>query len=203
MIRGSTEGLPHGPRDTAEVSALEQTDPESATKPDAGPDDARFRRRADLDRVRALTDLHEGRAPVPVLDDAGIALVLRQAHRIAIIGASSRPARPSHGVMASLLRSGYDVVPVNPLEEEVLGRRCYPDLASAVAAEGPADIVDVFRNADACPGHAREAVAVGAGCLWLQVGIVSWEAARIAADAGIPVVMDRCTSIEVGRLQRR
>jgi len=201
MIRGSTEGLPHGPRDTAEVPTLEQTDPESATKPDAGPDDARDRRRADLDRVRALVDLQEGRAPVPVLDDAGIALVLRQARRIAVIGASSRPARPSHGVMASLLRSGYDVVPVNPREGEVLGRRCYPDLAAAVAAEGPVDIVDVFRNADACPGHAREAAAAGAGCLWLQLGIVSWEAGRIAADAGIAVVMDRCTSIEVSRLR--
>ena len=65
------------------------------------------------------------------------------------------------------------------------------------------DIVDVFRTAEACPGHAREAVAVGAGCLWLQLGIASWEAARIAADAGIPVVMDRCTSIEVNRLRRR
>jgi predicted CoA-binding protein len=62
--------------------------------------------------------------------------------------------------------------------------------------------VDVFRNAAACPEHAREAVAVGAGCLWLQLGIVSWEAARIAAEGGVPVVMDRCTSIEVGRLRR-
>ncbi len=172
-------------------------------EPDPGRDDGLDRKRADLDRVRALVDLHEGRAPVPVLDDAGIALVLRQARRIAMVGASSRPARPSHGVMASLLRSGYEVVPVNPLEGEVLGRRCYPDLAAAVAAEGPVDIVDVFRHADACPQHALEAVAVGAGCLWLQLGIASWEAARIATDAGIPVVMDRCTSIEVGRLRGR
>jgi hypothetical protein len=63
--------------------------------------------------------------------------------------------------------------------------------------------VDVFRNAAACPVHAREAVVVGAGCLWLQQGIVSWEAARIAAEAGIPVVMDRCTAIEIRRLPRR
>ena len=168
-----------------------------------GPDEVQDPRRAELDRVRALLDLHEGRAPVPILDDAGIAAVLERARRIVVIGASSRPTRPSHGVMVSLLRSGYDVVPVNPRETEVLGRRCYPDLATAVAAEGPADIVDVFRHAEACPGHAREAAAVGAGCLWLQLGIVSWEAGRIAADAGIPVVMDRCTSIEVGRLRRR
>jgi predicted CoA-binding protein len=182
---------------------LDQTDPGPTTESDAGSDDVDDRRRADLDRVRALVDLHEGRAPFPVLDDAGIAEVLERARRIVVIGASSRPARPSHGVMAALLRSGYDVVPVNPRETEVLGRPCYPDLAAAVAAEGPVDIVDVFRNAEACPDHAREAVAVGAGCLWLQLGIASWEAGRIAVAAGMPVVMDRCTSIEVNRLRRR
>ena len=64
------------------------------------------------------------------------------------------------------------------------------------------DIVDVFRNAEACPEHAREAVSVNAGCLWLQLGIVSWEAARIAHAGGIPVVMDRCTAIEVSRIGR-
>lgn len=163
----------------------------------------RERHRADRDRVRAMLDLDEGRGPEPVLDDTGIAAVLARAHRIAVVGASSRPFRPSHGVMATLIRAGYDVVPVSPRESEVLGRRCYPDLVSAVAAEGPVDIVDVFRNADACPEHAREAVAVGAGCLWLQLGIVSWEAARIAAEGGVPVVMDRCTAIELDRLPRR
>ena len=161
----------------------------------------RARRAADRERVRALIDLQEGRAPVAVLDGAGIADVLRRARRIAVVGASSRASRPSYGVMGMLLRAGYDVVPVSPHETEVLGRRCYPDLAAAVAAEGPVDIVDVFRRAEACPEHAREAVAVGAGCLWLQLGIVSWEAARIAAEADIPVVMDRCTSIEVSRLR--
>ncbi len=188
---------------------MDRTDPEHPVEPEHPPepdrprDDGQDGGRADLDRVRALIDLHEGRAPVQILDDRAIAAVLGQARRIAVIGASSRPDRPSHGVMASLLRAGYHVVPVNPRESEVLGHRCYPDLAVAVAAEGPVDIVDVFRTADACPQHAREAVAVGAGCLWLQLGIVSWEAGRIAADAGIAVVMDRCTSIEVGRLRRR
>lgn len=159
-------------------------------------------RRAERERVRAILDLQEGRGSVPLLDDAGIADVLRRARRIALVGASSKESRPSHGVMAALLASGYDVVPVSPREAEVLGRPCYPDLASAVAAEGPVDIVDVFRNAEACPAHAREAVAVGAGCLWLQLGVVSWEAARIAHAAGIPVVMDRCTAIEVSRIRR-
>ncbi len=70
------------------------------------------------------------------------------------------------------------------------------------AAQGPIDIVDVFRRPDATPGVAEEAVAVGAGALWLQLGIVNWEAARIAHDGGLSVVMDRCTAIEVGRVPR-
>jgi uncharacterized protein len=186
MIRRSPWFVPHGPFDWQPRSTVERPD-----------------QRADLDRVRDLLDLHEGRGPVDLLDDAGIAEILTAARRIAVIGASSRPTRPSNDVMAALLRHGYDVVPVNPRETQVLGRRCYPDLATAVAEEGPVDIVDVFRNAQACPAHAREAVAVGAGCLWLQLGIVSWESARIAAVAGIPVVMDRCTAIEIRRLPRR
>jgi predicted CoA-binding protein len=178
----------------------------AASRRSAGTDaepDVRAADRLERDRLRAMVDLHEGRAPVPLLDQEGIDRILATARRIAVVGASSRASRPSHGVMATLLRAGYDVVPVSPRETEVLGRPCYPDLASAVAAEGPVDIVDVFRNPEACPAHAREAVEARAGCLWLQLGIVSWEAARIAAEAGIPVVMDRCTAIELRRLPRR
>jgi predicted CoA-binding protein len=104
--------------------------------------------------------------------------------------------------MQYLLGAGYDCVPVSPRYREVAGRTCYPTLAEAVAAEGPVDIVDVFRRAELCPDHAAEAVAVGARCLWLQLGIVSWEAAAIAHDGGLAVVMDRCTEIEHGRLMR-
>ena len=147
-------------------------------------------------------DLHEGRAPVRVLDDAGIAAVLLRARRIAVIGVSSRPARPSHGVMASLLRSGYEVVPVNPRESEVLGRACYPISRPPWRLRAPWHRGRVPTILEACPGHAREAVAVGAGCLWLQLEIVSWEAGQIATATGIPVVMDRCTSVEVARLRR-
>ena len=102
--------------------------------------------------------------------------------------------------MRFLINAGYDVVPVHPREREIEGRPCYPTLGDAVAATGPVDIVDVFRRADACPEHAREAVEVGARCLWLQLGIVSAEAARIAAAGGPSVVMDRCTKIEYARL---
>jgi predicted CoA-binding protein len=117
-----------------------------------------------------------------------------------VVGASSKPHRASNGVLRVLVRSGYDVVPVHPNEKVVEGLECYRTLGDAVAATGPVDIVDVFRRAEFCPGHAREAVAVGARCLWLQLGIVSAEAARIARAGGLAVVMDRCTQIERGRL---
>ena len=159
-------------------------------------------RRADLERVRDLVDVAEGRSPVPLLDDAGIASLLATSRRIAVIGASSRPGRPSLGVMRTLLDAGYELVPVNPNERSVLGMDAYPDLASAVAATGPVDIVDVFRRAELCMPHAREAVAAGARCLWLQLGIVNVEAALIAHAAGLSVVMDRCTAIEVRRVGR-
>ena len=137
-----------------------------------------------------------------VLDDAGIADVLASARRIAVIGASSNPWRPSEGVFRTMLAAGYDCVPVNPNETEVAGRTAYRTLAEAVEATGPFDIVDVFRRSELCAEHAREAVAAGASCLWLQLGVVSWEAARIAVEGGLSVVMDRCTAIEIGRLRR-
>jgi hypothetical protein len=156
--------------------------------------------REDRDQARAFLDLEEGRGPAPVLDEAGAIDVLRQARRIAVVGASSKPYRASNGVMRTLMRAGYDCVPIHPNEGVVNGLQVYPTLDAAVAATGPFDIVDVFRRAEFCPEHAREAVRTGAGCLWLQLGIVSWEAAEIAHAAGLAVVMDRCTQIELGKI---
>ena len=153
-------------------------------------------------RTIAYLDLHEGRGPIPVLDDAGIRELLASARRIAVIGASDDPGRPSHDVFRHLRASGFDCVPVNPNVASVAGVPAYPTLLDAVAATGPVDIVDVFRRADRCAPHAREAVAVGARCLWLQLGIVDWESATIAHDAGLSVVMDRCLSVEWRRLGR-
>lgn len=147
-----------------------------------------------------MLDLQEGRLPVPLLDSDGVADLLRSSRRIAVIGASPRPARPSNDILRYLLGAGYQVVPVHPNWREVEGLTCYPTLAEAVAATGPVDIVDVFRRAEACPEHAREAVAAGARCLWLQLGIVSVEAARIAAEGGVQVVMDRCIKVDHRRL---
>jgi predicted CoA-binding protein len=118
--------------------------------------------------------------------------ILRETKSIALVGASPDPDRPSHGVMAYLLRAGYRVVPVNPLAGEVLGQRC---LSSLAELEEPVDLVDVFRRAEHCGEVAREAVAAGAGALWLQLGIASAEARQVAEEAGIDYVENACTAV--------
>ena len=119
--------------------------------------------------------------------------ILRDARTIALVGASPRPSRPSHGVMSYLLEHGYRVIPVRPRDcDEVLGVPC---VASLAEIEEPVDLVDVFRRPEFCAEVAREAVAAGAGALWLQLGIVSPEARRIAVDAGLDYVEDLCTAI--------
>jgi predicted CoA-binding protein len=140
---------------------------------------------------------------VAVLGDAGIADVLRATRRIAVLGASSDPGRPSFGVFRYLVHQGFECIPVNPNERHILGIDAYRSLAEAVEATGPFDMVDVFRRSELCVPHAHEAVAAGAHCLWLQLGVVNWEAARIAADGGLSVVMDRCTAIEWRRVAAR
>lgn len=129
--------------------------------------------------------------------------MLRATQRIAVIGASSNRARPSYAVFRYLIQQGFECVPVNPNERDVLGVPAFRTLADAVAATGPFEMVDVFRRSELCVPHAHEAVAAGARCLWLQQGVVNWEAARIAHDAGLEVVMDRCTAIEWRRLGGR
>ncbi len=131
------------------------------------------------------------------MDDADIARALRACRRFAVVGASPDPWRPSHGVTRTLLAAGYECVPVNPNAEEVLGMRCWASLEAAVSGVGRVDIVDVFRRPEHAPSIARSAVAVGARVLWLQLGVVNWEAAEIASAAGLDVVMDRCTAIEL------
>lgn len=102
-----------------------------------------------------------------------------------------------------LVGLGLDCVPINPNEHEVLGVPVYASLGEAVEATGPFDMIDVFRRSELCVPHAQEAVAAGAHVLWLQLGVVDWEAARIARDGGLDVVMDRCTAIEWRRIGGR
>jgi predicted CoA-binding protein len=162
-------------------------------------DDSSARRRERNQWTAELLDLEAGRIGFPVLDRPQIRALLDSKPRIAIIGASPNPTRPSHGVMLDLLGLGFDLVPINPTAEEINGLRCYPTLGEAVAATGEVDIVDVFRLPPACPEHAREAVAVGAKVLWLQLGIVSREAGEIAHAAGLQVVMNKCLAVEAAR----
>jgi hypothetical protein len=152
----------------------------------------------DLDAATSAAPL------VPLLDDGGVLDVLRQASRIAIVGASSHPWRASNSVMRYLLEQGYRCVPVTPTRDEVLGQACFDTLEEAVASTGgPFDIVDVFRRPSFTPDIARSAVATGCGTLWLQLGVVNRDAARIAHEGGVGVVMDRCTAIEHRRLRSR
>jgi predicted CoA-binding protein len=152
-------------------------------------------------RAWQILDLEEGRGDVALLDDAGIATLLRTSRRIAIVGASSKRNRPSFGVFQYLVHQGYECVPVNPNEREVLAIPAFRTLREAAEGTGPFDIVDVFRRSEACSGLAEEAVVIGARALWLQLGIVNWQAARIASAGGLQVVMDRCTAIEHRRLR--
>lgn len=138
-----------------------------------------------------------------MLDETGIDALLRTTRRIAVVGASDAPGRPSFGVFRYLLDEDFECVPINPNVREVQGIPAFATIEEAVAATGPFDLIDVFRRSELCVPHAREAAAVGARCLWLQQGIVNWEAARIAHDAGLAVVMDRCTAIEWRKLVGR
>jgi predicted CoA-binding protein len=123
--------------------------------------------------------------------------LLSAARTIAMVGASSKPDRPSYGVFRALVAAGYRVVPVNPFETSVLGEPAFPTLASVPF---PIDIVDVFRRVEETPDVADAAAQVGAKVLWLQLGIVSDEAERRARAAGLAVVMDECIKVAVMRL---
>lgn len=133
------------------------------------------------------------------MNDQTIREVLTRTQRIALVGASDRPERPSYGVMKYLLDQGYDVIPVSPklAGKTVLGQQGYASLADV---PGGIDMVDVFRNSEAAWGVAQEAIAVGAKTLWLQLGVINEQAAVLAQDAGMTVIMDRCPKIEIPRL---
>jgi predicted CoA-binding protein len=119
--------------------------------------------------------------------------ILRAARTIAVVGASPKPWRPSHDVMRYLLEQGYDVVPVRPRDcDEVLGVPCVPTLREI---DRHVDLVDVFRRPEFTPEVARAAVEIGAGALWLQMGIVSQEARELAEAGGIDYVENACTKV--------
>ncbi|MGA2010386.1 MAG: CoA-binding protein [Solirubrobacteraceae bacterium] len=137
-----------------------------------------------------MTDLERYQDPL------AIQRVLRTASTIAIVGLSSNELRASHFVGFYLKRHGYRVVPVNPRETEVLGETSY---ASLLDVPVPVDIVNVFRAPDALPQIARDAVAIHAGTLWCQFGVINEEGAAIARAGGVTVIMDRCLKVEHAR----
>ena len=124
--------------------------------------------------------------------------ILSSVKTIAMVGASPDKTRFSYGVLRVLHESGYDMIPINPRPglEEIRGLKVYPSLQ---AVDRPVDMVDVFRKSQDLPDIARQAVAIGAKVLWSQIGVYSEEAAQIAEDAGIRVVMNRCPKIELFR----
>jgi len=131
--------------------------------------------------------------------EATIATLLREAKTIAVVGLSSNPGRSSYGIAQYLLKHGYRVIPVNPAETEVLGEKSYASLRDIPEH---VDIVDVFRRSEFVPDIADEAIEIGAGALWLQLGVIHEEAARKAMAAGLTVVMNRCIAVDHSLLVR-
>ena len=130
--------------------------------------------------------------------DDTIRAVLTETRRIAVVGASNKPARPSYGVMRFLLAQGYEVVPVNPglAGQEILGRQVVASLDDA----RPLDMVDLFRNAAEVEAPVADAIRLGAKTIWMQLGVVNEAAAAAPRAAGLTVIMNRCPAIEAPRL---
>ena len=126
-----------------------------------------------------------------------ISEILHSARTIAVVGLSNKRFRPSYGVSEYLKRVGYRIIPVNPLEDEVLGEKSYPDLDSVPV---PVDVVDIFRRSEFVPEIVEAAIRNGAKAIWMQEGVIHDEAARRAEAAGLTVVMDHCILKEHRRL---
>jgi uncharacterized protein len=133
-------------------------------------------------------------------DVTAIQRVLHNARTIAIVGLSNNQLRASYFVGFYLKRHGYRVIPVNPREQEILGEKSYPSLQDVPEK---IDVVNVFRAPAALPGIAQDAVAIGAGALWCQFGVINEEGAKIAQDGGLTVIVDRCIKVEHARYMGR
>ena len=132
-----------------------------------------------------------------MLNTNALRRILLENNTVAIVGLSAKWHRPSYFVGKYLVDHGYKIIPVNPNHEEILGQKCYPDLASI---PHPVDIVDLFQRADTTPDYALQAIEIGAKVLWLQLGIINQEAQKLAQDANLKFVMNKCLKIEHGRI---
>lgn len=133
-------------------------------------------------------------------DQATIEKILSYARRVAVVGLSDDPSRPSNSVAETLISHGYEVIPVNPEVDEVFGRHSYNSLSEV---PGPIDVVDVFRRTRHLKDVAQDAVSSGARAIWMQSGLYSAEARAVGEDAGLDVVEDRCMAVEVNRYARK
>jgi len=148
---------------------------------------------APADGVAGNSPVNRGRFATTALDRLRI---LERYKRIAMVGLSSNPFRPSHFAAIYLLAEGYDVIPVNPREKQILGQTCYSSLRDV---PGPVEVVDIFREPSAVPALVEDAIAIGAKVIWMQLGVINEAAAEKARTAGLEVVMDRCMKIEHAR----
>ncbi len=130
-------------------------------------------------------------------EDKMLEKILKECRTVAVVGASTDPERPSHHVASYLISQGFDVIPVNPTEDQTLSRKSYPDLSSIPQK---VDVVDVFRRPEEVVPIAEEAVKIRAKVLWMQEGIINEEAASIARGAGLYVIMNKCIGKEHARL---
>ena len=130
-------------------------------------------------------------------DSKTLRRILTDCKGVAVVGLSANSSRPSNSVGKYLLEHGFEVIPVNPKYDEVLGQKCYTDLSSIPT---PVDIVNLFRKIEHVPPLVDEAIRIGAKVVWMQLGIVHEEAAQKARHAGLEVVMNRCIKIEYARL---
>ena len=129
-------------------------------------------------------------------DQARLAELLREARRIAVVGLSRKPERPSHAVAAYLQRAGYIIIPVHPASGVTLGEPVHPDLRTAAAAAGPIDIVNIFRRSEYIPALLEQLLEVRPQLVWMQQGIRNYDVAQRLEAAGIAVVMDRCLAVD-------
>ena len=132
-----------------------------------------------------------------MIDSNELRRILRECKTIAVVGLSANEMRPSYFAAKYMQDHGYRIIPVNPNYDEILGEKCYPDLASIPE---PVDMVDLFQRSDRVMPFVEQAIQIKAKVVWLQLGVINEAAAKVASDAGLEVVMDRCVKIEYARL---
>lgn len=128
--------------------------------------------------------------------DESVIDIVKRSETIAVVGCSPTPYRDSNSVARYLLEQGYRAVPINPRYDTILDLKAYSDLPSAQEVEGPIDIVNIFRAPEFVRPHVEEAVEIGTRLVWMQLGVINVEAAQLARDAGIAVVMDECLRVK-------